>query len=128
MTKGVIMGAFGTGVIIEAMMKMAAGVVPQGGMMGVFGLLALAANMSCLVLLMRHRTDDLNMRSTWLCSRNDVMANGGVLLAAAGVAVTGARWPDFVVGFLIAGIFLSSARGVIHSSMMVIRSRVTESA
>ncbi len=117
LTKGVIMGVFGVGVVIEAVMKMMAGVVPEGSIMGVFGTLALVANVSCLVLLMRHRTDDLNMRSTWVCSRNDVIANSGVLLAAAGVAMTGAAWPDILIGLLIAGLFLSSAWDVMRASL-----------
>jgi cation diffusion facilitator family transporter len=118
LTKGVIMGAFGIGVVLEAGLKMATGVVPQGSLMGLFGTLALLANVSCFILLMRHRSDDLNMRSTWLCSRNDVIANGGVLLAAAGVAVSGTAWPDILIGLLIAGLFLSSAWGVIRAALI----------
>jgi len=121
LTKGVIMAAFGIGVVLEAGLKMATGGVPQGSLMGMFGTLALLANVSCLVLLMQHRSDDLNMRSTWLCSRNDVIANGGVLLAAAGVAVTGMAWPDILMGLLIAGLFLSSAWGVIRTALVELR-------
>ncbi len=125
LTKGIIMGVFGTGVVIEAVMKMMTGVVPQGNMMGVFGMLALAANVSCLIMLMRHRTDDLNMRSTWVCSRNDVIANSGVILAAAGVAFTGTAWPDILIGLLIAGLFLSSAWDVIRACLSELRPGVT---
>ncbi len=121
LTKGLIMAAFGVGVVIEATLKLSTGVVPAGSLMGMFGMLALAANVSCLVLLMRHRSDDLNMHSTWICSRNDVIANGGVLLAAAGVALTGAVWPDTIIGLLIAGFFLSSAWGVIRASLTELR-------
>lgn len=127
LTKGVIMAAFGIGVIIEAMMKVVIGVTPEASMMGIFGGLALAANTVCLLLLLRHRTDDLNMRSTWLCSRNDVIANGGVLLAAAGVALTGTAWPDILIGLIIAGLFLSSAWGVIRQSLVELRSGITKS-
>ena len=125
LTKGIIMAAFGVGVVIEAVLKLVAGVVPEGSLMGLFGMLALVANVSCLVLLMRHRSDDLNMRSTWVCSRNDVIANGGVLLAAAGVAITGTAWPDILMGLLIAGIFLSSAWGVIRASLTEFRTGLT---
>jgi len=124
LTKGVIMAAFGIGVVVEAVFKLSAGVVPEGGLMGIFGILALAANVSCLFLLMRHRSDDLNMRSTWVCSRNDVIANGGVLLAAAGVAMTGTVWPDIVIGLVIAGFFLVSAWGVIRASLTELRTGV----
>lgn len=123
LTKGIIMAVFGVGVVVEAGLKMVTGVVPAEGMMGVFGALALTANVSCLVLLLRHRSDDLNMRSTWLCSRNDVIANGGVLLAAAGVALTGTAWPDMLIGLLIASLFLGSAWGVIRASVAELRTR-----
>ncbi len=122
LTKGVIMAVFGIGVTIEAVLKMMTGVLPQESLMGVFGFIALAANISCLALLMRHRTDDLNMRSTWVCSRNDVIANSGVLLAAAGVALTGTAWPDILVGLLIAGLFIFSAWGVIKDARNEFRS------
>ena len=127
LTKGVIMAAFGIGVVIEAVVKVATGVTPEAGIMGIFGVLALAANTACLLLLLRHRTDDLNMRSTWLCSRNDVIANGGVLLAAAGVALTGTAWPDILIGLIIAGLFLSSAWSVIRQSLVELRSGVVKS-
>ncbi len=124
LTKGLIMATLAVGVVIEAILKLSAGVVPEESLMGVFGMLALAANLSCLILLMRHRSDDLNMHSTWVCSRNDVVANGGVLLAAAGVAITGTVWPDLLIGLLIAGLFLSSAWGVIRASLTELRTGV----
>ena len=83
--KGVIMALFGIGVLIEAVHKMTVGVLPVAETMGIIGLLVLLGNGLCFMLLFRHRSDDLNMRSTWLCSRNDIIANLAVLLAAAGV-------------------------------------------
>jgi Co/Zn/Cd efflux system component len=124
LTKCVIMTAFGIGVIIEAVLKIMTGVVPEESLMGVFGVLAFVVNLSCLLLLMRHRADDLNMRSTWVCSRNDVMANVGVLGAAAGVAITGAAWPDILIGLLIAGLFLCSASGVIRATLLALHPAV----
>jgi Co/Zn/Cd efflux system component len=85
------------------------------------GFVALCANLLCLVLLMRHRGDDLNMRSTWLCSRNDVVANAGVLAAAAGVALTQSVWPDLLVGVAIAAMFSRSAVEVIRASARALR-------
>jgi Co/Zn/Cd efflux system component len=85
----------------------------KGIIMAAVGVLALLANVSVLALLWRYRTDDVNMRSVWLCSRNDVMANAGVLAAAVGVAMTGSAWPDIAVGVAIAGLFMTSALGVI---------------
>lgn len=114
--KGVVMAAFGAGVLIEVAGKLVGDVVPPAPVMGGLGLLALAANLICLALLSRRKDDDINMRSAWLCSRNDVLANGGVLLAAAGVGITGTGWPDIVIGLLIAAMFVSSAIGVIHDA------------
>ena len=114
--KGGVMAAFGLGVLVEAVLKIVRGNVPAADVMGVIGLLALAANLACLLLLHRRRADDINMRSAWLCSRNDVMANTGVLLAAVGVFVTGSAWPDLAIGLLIAAMFAASALGVIRDA------------
>jgi len=117
--KGGIMAAFGVGVLIEVGTKLARGVTPEASIMWAIALLALAANASVLVLLGRHRDDDINMRSVWLCSRNDVIANGGVLAAAAGVSLTGSAWPDIVVGLAIAALFASSAVSIIRQTLTV---------
>lgn len=114
--KGMVMAAFGVGVLLEAALKVVRGSVPAADLMGGIGLLALAANLGCLVLLRRRRADDINMRSAWVCSRNDVLANGGVLLAAAAVFVTGSPWPDIAVGLLIAAMFATSALGVVREA------------
>jgi cation diffusion facilitator family transporter len=114
--KGMVMAAFGVGVLVEAALKVVRGSVPAADLMGGIGLLALAANVGCLVLLSRRRADDMNMRSAWVCSRNVVLANGGVLLAAAGVFVTGSPWPDIAVGLLIAAMFATSGLGVIREA------------
>lgn len=123
--KGLVMTGFGVVVTVEVMVKMLAGVVPAAAVMSVFGLLALLANTGCAVLLLRFRGGELNMRSTWLCSRNDVIANTGVLVAAAGVAVTQSAWPDILIGILIAAVFFSSGVGVIRDA---IRQRVSQTA
>lgn len=115
--KGGLMAAFGAGVLAEVALKLGRGLVPAAPMMTGIGLLALAANASVLALLWRHRGDDINMRSAWLCSRNDVVANAGVLAAAGGVALTGSAWPDVVVGIVIASLFSASALSVVlHAS------------
>jgi Co/Zn/Cd efflux system component len=114
--KGGIMALFGAGVLAEAVAKVILGVVPAPDVMGAIGVLALGANAACLVLLRRHRDDDINMGSAWLCSRNDVAANGGVLAAALGVLITGAAWPDIAVGLAIALLFGSSAVTVIRGA------------
>jgi Co/Zn/Cd efflux system component len=84
--------------------------------MSAIGVVALAANASVLVFLWRHRSDDINMRSAWLCSRNDVVTNAAVVLAAGGVALTGSAWPDIVVGLAIAALFGASAVEIIRKA------------
>ena len=115
--KGAIMAAFAAGIVVEVLLKLARGVTPSADVMSGIGLLALAANAVVLAFLWRRRADDLNMRSVWLCSRNDVIANVAVLLAAAGVGLTGSPWPDIIVGLAIAGLFATSAVDVIRSAV-----------
>jgi Co/Zn/Cd efflux system component len=114
--KGVIMAAFGIGVLVQAVVKLLTGLAPSAEIMGGVGLLALALNGVCLALLWRHRTDDVNMRSAWVCSLNDVAGNTSVLVASAAVALTGSGWPDIIVGLLIAAMFGASAVTVITSA------------
>ena len=121
LTKGGFMLVFGLGVMGEAIYKVLHPVIPGAQTMGIVGGLALAANLVCFFLLYRYRADNLNMSSTWLCSRNDLFANVGVLLAAAGSYLLASRWPDIVVGAMIAGLFLGSALGVLRSSFRVLR-------
>ena len=115
--KGVIMAAFGVGVLLEAGFRVRAGVPPMVPAMAAIGAAALAANAFCFALLWRHRTDDVNLRSTWLCSRNDLVANAAVLVAAGLVAWTGSLWPDLAVGVGIAALFLRTAVSVLRESL-----------
>ena len=119
--KGSIMALFGIAVLMEAVYKTLAGAVPVAEVMGVIGLLVLAGNGVCFLLLLRHRSDDINMRSTWLCSRNDIIANLSVLVAALGVKLLGSSWPDILVGAAIAALFLRSAFTVLHESLGELR-------
>jgi Co/Zn/Cd efflux system component len=84
--------------------------------MGTIGALALVANTICFALLYRHRADNLNMNSTWLCSRNDLIANVGVLVAAGATYLLASRWPDIIVGCVIAALFLRSAFSVLRDA------------
>ena len=111
------MAAFGVGVLVEAALSLRAGVPPRVPMMAAVGVLALVANASCFALLWRHRADDINLRSTWLCSRNDLIANTAVLLAAALVAFTGSLWPDVIIGAGIGILFLRTATTVLRESL-----------
>ena len=115
--KGLFMLAFGLGVLADAMYKVFFPVMPGVVVMGAVGALALFANLICFYLLYSHRSDNLNMSSTWLCSRNDLIANVGVLMAAGGSHFLASGWPDIVVGVLIASLFLNSAYSVLRDSL-----------
>ena len=114
--KGLIMAAFGIGLLVQVAFKITRGITPTVEVMGVVGTLAFAANLWCLALLWRRRGDDINMRSTWICSRNDVIGNVAVLIAAGAVAVTGSPWPDIVIGLLVASVFGRSAVQVVRDA------------
>ncbi|HBG47526.1 MAG TPA: cation transporter [Deltaproteobacteria bacterium] len=107
--KGAIMAGFGLFVLGEAAYKALYPVLPSAVIIGWVGALALFANTVCLGLLWRHRSDDINMHSVWLCSRNDIIANVSVIATAPAVWLSGSRWPDIIVGVLIAFIFLRSS-------------------
>ena len=119
--KGGIMAAFGLFVLGQAMYKLIIPHVPSFETIGVIGLLALAANSLCLLLLWRHRADDINMSSVWLCSRNDIIANISVLCAGIGVWLTSSGWPDILVGLGLAALFLRSAVFVLGGAMTELR-------
>jgi Co/Zn/Cd efflux system component len=121
LVKGIIMAAFGLVVIGQVAYKIVVPYVPAFDVIGVVGFIALAANGICLSLLWRHRADDINMSSVWLCSRNDIIANCSVICAAAAVWVTGSAWPDLVVGAAIAALFLKSAVTVLVGSARELR-------
>jgi Co/Zn/Cd efflux system component len=114
--KGIIMAAFGIGVLIQVAVKIIQRLAPTVEVMGAIGVLAFIANLVCLVLLRRRRDDDINMRSAWVCSRNDVIGNTAVLAAAALVAVTRSAWPDILIGLMIAGVFGRSAVQIIREA------------
>jgi len=122
LAKGGFMLVFGLGVMGEALYKMAHPIMPDAAAMGIVGGIALLANLCCFLLLYSHRGDNLNMSSTWLCSRNDLIANIGVLAAAGSTYIYASRWPDIVVGVTIASLFLGSALNVIGQAMRETRS------
>lgn len=119
--KGAIMAVFSAAVLSEVVYKTISGIVPSAETMGIIGALVLLGNGICFLLLFRHRSDDLNMRSTWLCSRNDIIANLSVLVAAIGVKAFSSSWPDVLVGVAIAALFLKSAFTVLRESFLELR-------
>lgn len=115
--KGGVILLFGIAIIAEIADKIANGVPPSSGLMLAFGGMALAANLACLALLWRFRTANVNMSSTFECSRNDVASNIGVLIAAGLVGMTESAWPDIAVGAFIAILFLRSAFRVLSEAV-----------
>lgn len=116
LAKGVTMGALGLIVLVGAVIQTALGTVPEPETMGSVAAVALLANLAVAVMLYRYRSGDSNMRSVWLCSRNDVVANLAVLLAASGVFAFAARWPDLVIAVLIAGLAVTSAVQIVRQA------------
>jgi Co/Zn/Cd efflux system component len=114
--KGMIMFLFAIAVFARASYQLSTGLIPEANIMGVVSVIALVANMICLLLLTRHRKDNLNMSSVWLCSRNDIIANISVFIAAGLVFITHSIIPDLVVGFLLTFIFAQSAAKVLSQS------------
>lgn len=121
MVKGVIQGLFGVAVLIAVFQRWQGEVVPLAPWMAAVAALALALNSICFLLLMRFRNKDLNMRSVWLCTRNDVISNVGVIFAAVAVGVTQSGIPDAIIGSLVALIFLHTSGSVIHQSWVQYR-------
>jgi cation diffusion facilitator family transporter len=119
--KGALMGILGMVVLAEAAWKLIRPVQPVVMTMGVIGSIALIANLVCLGLLWKSRSDDMNMRSVWLCSRNDIVANLGVLGAATLVQWNGSPWPDIAVGACIAALFLRSSFEVLRTSVPALK-------
>jgi Co/Zn/Cd efflux system component len=103
------MGLFGMWVIASSVWRGFVGAPPEAVTMGVVGFAALAANALCFALLSAYRSGDSNMRSVWLCSRNDLIGNCAVLAAAIGVARTSSVWPDVLVAAIMAGLALQGA-------------------
>ena len=107
--KGGTMGAFGLWVIGTIVWHAVHGTLPNAFTMGTVGLAALVANAASFGLLWAYRTGDANMRSAWVCTRNDVLGNIAVLLAAVGVFGTGTGWPDVIVAAIMAALALQGA-------------------
>jgi Co/Zn/Cd efflux system component len=116
LVKGLSMGAYGVAVLAVTARHALHGTLPAAATMGAVALLALAVNVGVAALLYRYRTGDADMRSVWLCSRNDAIGNVAVLLAAAGVVGSGSGWPDWLVAALLAGLALASSASVVRQA------------
>jgi Co/Zn/Cd efflux system component len=121
LVKGGTMSLFGLWVMATAIWHALHGTVPNAVTMGGVGSAALIANVASFGLLWTYRSGDANMRSAWICTRNDVLGNLAVLLAALGVFGTGTGWPDFAVAAIMAGLALQGAALVIRQSLGELR-------
>ena len=115
------MGAFGVFVLGKALWSLQSGTAPEAMTMGAVGLVALVVNRGVALMLYRFRTGDSNMRSVWICSRNDALGNLAVMLAAVGVFGTGTAWPDLIVACVMAVLALSGAWTVLRQARSEIR-------
>jgi len=121
--KGLILAAMGLWVFGDTLYAVLVLGVPRAEIMGLVGCLALAANVACVLLLLRFRHGEANVRSVWLCSRNDAIGNVAVVLAASGVWASGAAWPDLVVATAMASLFLWSAAQITLQALREYRER-----
>ncbi len=116
LTKGITMGLYGLAVLGMTAFNISQGVRPDAAAMGAIGFLALAANLGVAALLYRYRDGDANMRSVWLCTRNDAIGNIAIMVAALGVFGTGSGWPDYVVAAIMGTLGLTAAISVIRQA------------
>ncbi|MCT8160005.1 cation transporter [Pseudoruegeria sp. SHC-113] len=111
--QGVFLGILGLGVLGTTIWRVFTQTAPDAGLMGLFGFIALVVNVLAVLPLLRFRKGDANMRAVWLFSRNDAIGNAAVVIAAGLVAWLGSAWPDLIVAFGIAGLFLHSSWSII---------------
>ncbi|RBW48711.1 cation transporter [Marinobacter sp. F3R11] len=131
MVKGLTMTAFGIAVWARAIWVMEQGTIPEPMTMGTVGMLALAANVSVAVMLFRFRSGDSDMRSVWLCSRNDAISNLAVMAAALGVFGTNSAWPDLIVAAIMGSLAITAGISVVRHARTDIseaRSRIANAA
>jgi Co/Zn/Cd efflux system component/copper chaperone CopZ len=114
--QGIFLGVLGLGVLGNTVLRLADGYVPEAGLMGAFGIIALAVNVASTIVLLPHRAGDANVRAVWMFSRNDAIGNLAVVLASVLVGWLGSAWPDIVVAFAIAGLFLQSSWVIVRDA------------
>ncbi len=117
LVKGFSLAAFGLWVAGSTLYRVYMGVLPEAPVMGAIAILAFSANVICALMLLKYKDGDANVRSVWLCSRNDAIGNLAVLAAAAGVWGMASRWPDLIVAGIMASLFLSSSYQIITQAL-----------
>lgn len=126
--KAACMGAFGVFVLGKALWNLQAGIPPEPATMGVIGFVALSVNGGVALMLYRFRGGDANMRSVWICSRNDALGNLAVMLAALGVLGTGSAWPDLLVAGVMGALALSGSWAVLRHAREELRAAASLAA
>lgn len=126
LVKGASLALFGLWVLGYTAYRVVVLGLPQAEVMGAIGVLALLANLASVALLLRFRRGDANIRSVWLCSRNDAIGNVAVIAAAIGVAATASPWPDLAVAAVMATLFLWSATAIVRQALGELRSPEAE--
>lgn len=121
LVKGLSLAGLGAAVLVSTLWHAHAGTLPGAETMGVVGVAALLANAGVAVMLWRFREGDANMRSVWICSRNDALGNLAVVAAAAGVFGTGNAWPDLVVAAIMAALGIAGGRHVVRAALAELR-------
>ncbi|PAL19790.1 cation transporter [Sphingopyxis sp. GW247-27LB] len=121
LAKGLTLMGFGAWVLATAVQAAITGATPEPETMGIVGFMALVANAGVALLLYRFRTGDANMRSVWICSRNDAIGNIAVMAAALGVFGTGEAWPDLVVAAILASLGISGGWQIVRHAMEELR-------
>lgn len=121
LVKAASMGAFGVFVLGKALWNLQAGAAPEAATMGAVGFAALLVNAGVALMLYRFRTGDANMRSVWICSRNDAVGNVAVMLAALGVFGTDSAWPDLLVAAVMGGLALTGSWTVLRQARQELR-------
>ncbi|MDX1554083.1 MAG: cation transporter [Marinobacter sp.] len=129
MVKGITMTVFGFAVLGRAIWVMQNDITPEPLTMGAVGLLALVANMSVAIMLFKFREGDSDMRSVWLCSRNDAIGNIAVMVAALGVFGTGTAWPDLIVAGIMGALAITAGISVVrHARSDIAQGKIAEAA
>lgn len=126
--KAACMGAFGMFVLGKALWNLRVGIPPEPATMGVVGFVALAVNGGVALMLYRFRSGDANMRSVWICSRNDALGNIAVMLAALGVLGTGSAWPDLLVAGAMGTLALSGSLTVVRHAREDLQAAASQAA
>lgn len=121
LAKGLSLAAMGLGVLAVTAWQVLVLGLPSAGTMSVIGFLALAANVASVLILMKWREGDANVRSVWLCSRNDAIGNVAVIGAAGAVWYTGTAWPDLIVAAIMASLFLYSSSQIVRQALGELR-------